>query len=428
MKSEHHEKNNAARRTVLIRVICLVLCLVMLGGLLTSALLTMASAASSSEIKKELNTLQQEANKISQEADALEKEMQANQSKKMTAIEQKSMIDKRIQITESEIRNANAQIQQYSLLIAEKQSELEAAEAEQEELNERYKTRLRAMEETGTVSYWSVLFKASSFSDLLSRIDSIHEVAEADTRMLAQIQEKADQIAQNRAELESELLAQQEAKTVLEELEQELLVQRSEADALMMELEEAYNSLSEEFLANEEEEAALRAQIMEAQAAYEKALSAEEAARLAQANKDNAAGSGSASSSGFISPLPKGSTYVSCAYGWRIHPIWGDRRFHHGVDLAAGQGTAIYAIAAGTVTVASYGDANGYYVSLSHGNGYGSIYCHMTHYTVSVGQYVNQGDIIGYVGSTGWSTGPHLHFEIHVNGASTNPMSYISLS
>lgn len=429
MRTSNHPKKQSDKRSTLIRLICLALCVVMLGGLVTSALLTIASAKSSSELKEELSALQTEANKIAQEAAALEKEMQANQDQKLTAIEQKAMIDRQIQITESEIRNANAQIQQYGLLIAEKQTELETAQQEQASLNERYKTRLRAMEETGSISYWSVLFKASSFSDLLSRIDSIHEVAEADKRMLEEIQEKAEVIAQNQAELEAELTAQQEAKTVLEQLEQELLTQRAEADVLMLELEEAYNNLSEEFLANEDEEAALRQQIIEAQAAYEKALSAEEAARLAEANKNNAAGStGTVSSSGFISPLPKGSTYVSCAYGWRIHPIWGDRRFHYGVDLAASQGTPIYAIAAGTVTVASYGDANGYYVSLSHGNGYGSIYCHMTHYTVSVGQYVSQGEIIGYVGSTGWSTGPHLHFEIHQNGSAVNPMSYISLS
>lgn len=428
--NSNNQNKSRNKRAALVRVICLVLCVIMLGGLVTSALLTMASAKSSSELKKELSALQSEANKIAQAADALEKEMKANQDRKMTAIEQKSMIDKRIQITESEINNANAQIQQYSLLIAEKQSELEAARAEQQDLNERYMIRLRAMEEAGSISYWSVLFKANSFSDLLSRLDSIHEVAEADSRMLEEIQAKADEIVRNQAELEEELTAQQEAKTVLEELEQELLTQREEADKLMLELEEAYKSLSAEFLANEDEEAALRAQIMEAQSAYEKALSAEEAARLAAANKNNAAGSsaGKPGASGFISPLPKGTTYVSCAYGWRNHPIWGDRRFHYGVDLAASQGTPIYAIAAGTVTVASYGDANGYYVSLSHGNGYGSIYCHMTHYTVSVGQSVSQGEIIGYVGSTGWSTGPHLHFEIHLNGSSVNPMSYISLS
>ena len=428
MKSSKPRARNPKK--ICIAVISLMLCVLMVGGLLTSALMTMASAASSSEIQKTLNDLKNQAQEIADQGAALQQEIDANQSDTQTTIEKKSDIDKQITITEAEIQNTNAQIQQYSLLIAEKQSELEDALARQAEMNETYKARIRAMEENGTISYWSVLFKATSFSDLLSRIDSIHEVAEADQRMLDELDAIAQEIEADRQSLEDEMAAQEEAKAALAEQEATLQAQRSEADAYLIELAAAYDNLTDEYLANEAEEEALRKEIMEAQAAYEAALSAEEAERLAQQNQNNVAGSGSTSNvtpstSGFISPLP-GGAYVTCAYGWRIHPIWGDERFHYGVDLAASQGTPIYAIAAGTVTTATYGDANGYYVSISHGNGYGSVYCHMTNYIVSVGDSVSQGQVIGYVGSTGWSTGPHLHFEIHVNGSTVNPMDYIS--
>ena len=429
MKSSKPRARNPKK--ICIAVISLMLCVLMVGGLLTSALMTMASAASSSEIQKTLNDLKNQAQEIADQGAALQAEIDANQSDTQTTIEKKSDIDKQITITEAEIQNTNAQIQQYSLLIAEKQSELEDALARQAEMNETYKARIRAMEENGTISYWSVLFKATSFSDLLSRIDSIHEVAEADQRMLEELDAIAQEIEADRQSLEDEMAAQEEAKAALAEQEATLQAQRSEADAYLIELAAAYDNLTDEYLANEAEEEALRKEIMEAQAAYEAALSAEEAERLAQQNQNNVAGSGSTSNvtpstSGFISPLP-GGAYVTCAYGWRIHPIWGDKRFHSGVDLGASQGTPIYAIAAGTVTTATYGDANGYYVSISHGNGYGSVYCHMTNYIVSVGDSVSQGQVIGYVGSTGWSTGPHLHFEIHVNGSTVNPMDYISL-
>lgn len=429
MKSSKPRARNPKK--ICIAVISLMLCVLMVGGLLTSALMTMASAASSSEIQKTLNDLKNQAQEIADQGAALQQEIDANQSDTQTTIEKKSDIDKQITITEAEIQNTNAQIQQYSLLIAEKQSELEDALARQAEMNETYKARIRAMEENGTISYWSVLFKATSFSDLLSRIDSIHEVAEADQRMLEELDAIAQEIEADRQSLEDEMAAQEEAKAALAEQEATLQAQRSEADAYLIELAAAYDNLTDEYLANEAEEEALRKEIMEAQAAYEAALSAEEAERLAQQNQNNVAGSGSTSNvtpstSGFISPLP-GGAYVTCAYGWRIHPIWGDKRFHSGVDLGASQGTPIYAIAAGTVTTATYGDANGYYVSISHGNGYGSVYCHMTNYIVSVGDSVSQGQVIGYVGSTGWSTGPHLHFEIHVNGSTVNPMDYISL-
>ena len=427
MKSSKPRARNPKK--ICIAVISLMLCVLMVGGLLTSALMTMASAASSSEIQKTLNDLKNQAQEIADQGAALQQEIDANQSDTQTTIEKKSDIDKQITITEAEIQNTNAQIQQYSLLIAEKQSELEDALARQAEMNETYKARIRAMEENGTISYWSVLFKATSFSDLLSRIDSIHEVAEADQRMLDELDAIAQEIEADRQSLEDEMAAQEEAKAALAEQEATLQAQRSEADAYLIELAAAYDNLTDEYLANEAEEEALRKEIMEAQAAYEAALSAEEAERLAQQNQNNVAGSGSTSNvtpstSGFISPLP-GGAYVTCAYGWRIHPIWGDERFHSGVDLGASQGTPIYAIAAGTVTTATYGDANGYYVSISHGNGYGSVYCHMTNYIVSVGDSVSQGQVIGYVGSTGWSTGPHLHFEIHVNGRTVNPMDYI---
>ncbi len=408
----------------LIRLLCLILAVIMVGGLITGALVTMANAATSSQLKKELDALKNEAQEIINQGIALKKELDANESKTTTTIEQKSSIDQQIRITEQEIENANAQISQYSLLIAEKQRELEAALEEQEELNQRNKARLRAMEENGKVSYWSILFKANSFSDLLSRIDSIHEVAEADQRMLEQMQEVAERIEQDRQEMETELAAQQEVKTLLAEKEETLLAQREEANALLLELKAESERLTEEYLANEAAEAEARAIAMQKQAEYEAQLSAEQKANLAAQNKNNVAGGYSGGGSGFSNPLRIGLT-VTSAYGWRIHPTMGDKRFHTGVDFAAPQGTPIYAIASGQVTSAYYNTANGYMVSIAHGGGYGSLYAHMTHFVVSAGDSVSQGQVIGYVGSTGWSTGPHLHFEIHVNGSAVNPMDYV---
>ena len=109
----------------------------------------------------------------------------------------------------------------------------------------------------------------------------------------------------------------------------------------------------------------------------------------------------------------------------RLHPVYGYYRMHNGVDMACPQGTPIYAARSGKVTTATYGTDAGYYVSINHGDGYASVYMHMTHYVVSAGQYVSQGQLIGYVGSTGASTGAHLHFGISKNGTYVNPMNYI---
>ena len=132
------------------------------------------------------------------------------------------------------------------------------------------------------------------------------------------------------------------------------------------------------------------------------------------------------SSGGWVSPIKKGSYWITSTFGMRVHPILGYARMHNGVDMACAQGTPIYAAKSGKVTTASYqAGGAGYYVSINHGDGFSSIYMHMTHFIVSPGQYVTAGQVIGYVGSTGGSTGPHLHFGISYNGTYVNPMDYI---
>lgn len=291
MKAKPKNNKTKDKRAAMVRIICVVLCLLLLIPLIANALV-LVSAKSSSELKKELDALKNEAQEIINAGLELQEQLDANASETQTTIQQKSAIDQQITITEAEIQNVNAQIRQYNLLIAEKQSELEDALEEQERMNETYKARLRAMEETGSISYWSILFKANSFSDLLSRIDSIHEVAEADQRMLEELKAMADAIAEDRKELEAEMAAQEEAKKVLAEKEAVLQVQRAEAEVLLQQLKVESDNLTEEFLANEEAEAEARAAVMAAQAEYEAALSAEEAARLAAQNKNNVAGGG----------------------------------------------------------------------------------------------------------------------------------------
>ena len=119
--------------------------------------------------------------------------------------------------------------------------------------------------------------------------------------------------------------------------------------------------------------------------------------------------------------------YISSPFGTRVHPITGVVTTHYGVDLAAYLGNPIYATRSGVVTQATYGASGGYYVYIDHGDGFTSIYLHMTHYIVSAGDYVEAGQVIGYCGSTGASTGPHLHFGLIYNGAYVDPTKYVNL-
>lgn len=422
-------KRNAARK-----IVCVVLAVLILGSLVSGALIMTVHAASSKEIEKELVALRDKQAELKKESDALQSSIKDNQSKTQTLVQKKADIDQQMEMSRQTIENLNQQIQQYSLLIAQKQDELEQTEAEEERLNKQYKTRLRAMEETGKISYWSILFGASSFSDLLDKIDMINEIAASDKLMLQKMADVAAQIESERADLETQMDDLEQAKADLAEQQTALEAQRAESDQLILQMSAEYDSLSEEYQNYEKLEDEMSAQIKKTETEYFNALSKEEAARQAELNRQNnnrvpTSSSGSTSSSstgGFLYPLPY-AVSITDAYGYRIHPLSGTYKWHNGVDLAAGSGTAIYATKSGTVTSATYNEAYGYMVTINHGDGYSSLYGHMTNYIVSAGDYVTQGQTIGYVGSTGWSTGPHLHFTIYYNGADVNPMNYVSM-
>ena len=340
-------------------------------------------------------------------------------------MEQKSDIDRQIELSNETIDNYNAQIQQYSLLIAEKQKELDEAELHETQLQEQYKARLRSMEETGTVSYWSILFKASSFSDLLDRVDMIHEIAKSDQLMMKKLSEATEAVQQSREELEQEQQQMQTARDELAAQEAQLEMQRAEADALLLQIAEECEKMTAEYQGYLAQEDALSKQVAKAEKDYYQALAKEEAARLAELNKQNNYVPANKDSSGFLYPLPA-RVAITDSYGYRTHPVTGKKTtWHNGVDLAAGAGTAIYATKSGTVTTALRSDIWGNYVVINHGDGFSSLYAHMQGLIVKAGDYVKQGQTIGYVGSTGLSTGPHLHFTIYYNGADVNPMSYI---
>lgn len=423
-------------RTKIVRIISIVLAAVILLSLVSTALIVMVHAASSSEIKSKLADLRAKQAEIQKQSDELEKSIAENKDQTKTLVGQKAEIDQEMEMSRQKIENLNEQIQQLNLLIAEKQTELEASVAKEEALQKQYKARLRSMEETGSVSYWSILFRASSFSDLLDRVDMIREIAESDQLMLKQLSAATQAVETERADLEQQKLDLQQTEDDLAVEQAELETKRAKADTLITQMQVEYASLSDEFLAAEADEAAVREQIKKAETDYFNALAKEQAAAAAAAaaankpssgsNSSSSSSSGGASSGGFAFPLAY-STGVTCAYGPRVHPINGNKSFHYGVDLAAGMNTEIYATKSGTVTGATYGEANGYYVTINHGDGYSSIYAHMTNYVVSAGDSVKQGQLIGYVGTTGWSTGPHLHFEILYNGSNVNPMNYISL-
>lgn len=391
---------------------------VMLLSLIFSILPMRVSAATSAEIKEEIEKLEDEQMDIWIQMDELEAQQDENWESTEEMVAQKNNIDQQINLLNIEIENINEQIRNYALLIAENQKELDEAEAVLEDLSEKNRERIRAMEEEGKLSYWSVLFKASSFMDLLDRLNMIEEIQAADERRLKELAQAAEVVAQARTALEEEKTSLEASRLELDEAQLVLDEKRAEADAILTQLNAEHRELVAMYEEYEALESALSQEIADKEKEYTEQKKKEEAAA-----RPSGGGPSAPSSGGWVTPCSY--TALTSAYGWRIHPITGKESFHNGVDLANGSGTTIYAAKSGTVTVSTYNSVYGYYVQINHGDGFSTLYGHLTHDIVDVGQYVSAGQVIGYMGSTGWSTGPHLHFTIYYNGGTVNPMNYI---
>lgn len=424
-------------RKLMVRIMAGFLAALMLLGLLAVMLPTHASAKSSSVLKEELNTLKDQKADIQAQMDDLEGQLKDNLSEISDIVSQKNSIDQQVGLLYAQVENINQQISTYSLMIADKQDELDAAEARLAVLNEQNRARIRAMEAEGNLSYWEVLFKATSFSDLLDRLNMIREIAAEDQRRIREMNQVAAEVADAQAVLTTEKAGLEESRAELDATMVTLDAKRAEADALIAQLLAQGEELDDLLAEFERQEQEVLNQIGQKEEEYNQAKREEWLAtsvpetttKPTENGGDNGGGNDNSGSVtvGGTWIVPCSYICVSSPYGPRKPPKQGASSWHHGVDLAGYKGTPIYASRGGTVTSATYGSASGYYVSINHGDGYSSSYLHMTHYVVKAGQQVSQGQLIGYMGSTGVSTGPHLHFSIYYNGKSKNPADFIPI-
>ena len=245
-------------RKRLVSVLSGIMAAVMLLTLLMSVLPTRANAASSSEIRKQINQLKKEKQELQDKIADVQEQYEENENEIADIIAKKNVIDQEIQILSEQITNMNDQLSAYNLLIADKQDELDNAEDLYAQLNEENKVRVRTMEEEGQLSYWEVLFKANSFSDLLDRLNMVEEISAADNRRLQQLSDAADAVEVAQEDLQSEKAEMEVTKKELDDAQEEMNVKRQEADDLLQELlskaddlealEAEFQALDEEFL------------------------------------------------------------------------------------------------------------------------------------------------------------------------------------
>lgn len=357
----------------------------------------------------DVNDLKDEAGDLADQRKELESQLDALADDKSEALKRKDLLDQQITNLSSQIRNVEAQISTYETLITQTEAELAEAQEKEEAQYELFCSRVRDMEKRGTVSYWSVLFRATSFTDLLGRLDIINEIMDADQAVIDELKALQEEIETKKTELETSKKESEAARADLVTKKNDLDVQRTKANQLVQEIESNESEYQSTLDAIEAEEESIQKKIV-------------------QLSQQLAAQNGSSSSAalgGYIWPVS--SRRITSPFGNRNTGIAGASTNHKGVDIGGVYYTSqVHAAKAGTVIISTYSSSYGNYVVVSHGSGNTTLYAHMSSRSVSVGDYVNQGDVLGITGSTGISSGPHLHFEITENGTRVNPLNYLT--
>ena len=361
--------------------------------------------------QEELENIEAQREVLETRRDNIEKKVSELSASHASALEQKAALDERNQITLKQIKLLMDQIDLCDTILKQKEKEVEAAKQKETEQLEKFRARVRGMEENENYSILDLLLTSSSIGEFISAMEDMQVIVESDKKLADDYiaaREEAERVRNEYLSVKNEY---KEHLDVLNAEQGRLERQIAEADALIISLEEDTESAIAEYeisIASEDK-----------MAKYLDEMS------LQYAHEQDAELRGVYSDSQFIWPVPS-CTLLTSPYGYRIHPILDYERLHAGLDIGAKFGEEIIAADGGTVLIAEYSDSYGNFVLIDHGDRYSTAYGHMSEIAVEAGQEVKQGELIGYIGSTGWSTGPHLHFEIRLDGERIDPEEFFS--
>ena len=395
------------------KVICL---------LLTAVIVFTHSEPAHAVTNESIREKEKEIEKAKKEVSGLKSDLTDVEAVKKELEKSKSDLAAYLAQLDSELSGIQDKIAQYNTMIAETETqiqetteELNEAVRQQEDQYEAMKRRIRFMYETGDTLYLELLFSSEGFADMANKADYIEALSRYDKNKLEEYVQIKEMVQLCKEQLEAEKEKLDVAKAAVEEEE-------ASVSALIDEKQARIDVVSDDISAKEaaiREYEAMIAQENAEIAALEKAV-AEEKARLEAENAQARVYNGGM----FAWPCP-GYKRISDEYGNRIHPILGTQQFHNGLDMAAPGGSAILAAYDGDVVAATYNASMGNYVMIDHGSGLYTIYMHCSALNVSKGQSVTKGQKIAAVGSTGRSTGNHLHFSVRLNGSYVSPWNYL---
>ena len=352
---------------------------------------SVASAASLSEIREQIKQK--------------ESQLKEGQSKESDLASQMLDLEKKIQSMQDSINQLDAAISEGEAKLTTLEAELKEAEEKVQVQNDNLGSRLRNMYKNGTIGFVDVLLDSGSFTEFLTNLDMVEKVYSSDKEVLTGLQDAYDEIDKKKKEVEKLQTELNESKKVAESEKSTL-----EASKATVEKQKAEISAS-----NTETQKMLDS------------LKADAAAMSQNAVENGSSSSSSSYTGGAMAwPVPSvGTSNITSIFGWRTHPIFGVGRGHTGVDIGASYGSSVVAANPGRVIYAGWYGGYGNCVQIDHGGGVVTLYGHNSSLNVSVGQQVSRGQTIAYIGSTGYSTGPHCHFEVILDGVQVDPLDYI---
>jgi murein DD-endopeptidase MepM/ murein hydrolase activator NlpD len=343
---------------------------------------------------------QQNLDQVNQKIEQERAQLAQKEKQKQTVTQQLYQVDQGIAQTRNALDTLNGNQILLQTRINNDQQDLQKTQTRLDDRTGIFGQRLRDIYIDGNVSYLDVLFKATSLDDFLTRFDLLQRIAEQDISLMQQITAMRDQIAQNK----QDLVGQQAQLAVVQ---QQTLAKQATFTASSQQKKQLVSQIQAQMGTlqhNVDEDAAYSEQLTQI---------------IQELTNKNAPSQGTGR---FVWPV-RGP--ITSPFGMRINPVTHKYSGHTGIDIGVPYGTPIAAADGGTVIFASWNVAYGNMTVIDHGGGFSTMYAHQSKQLVAVGDHVTQGQIIGYIGTTGWSTGPHLHFEIRVNGVPVNPMKYL---
>lgn len=355
-------------------------------------------------------TLQVQASGISE----TEEKVEELEKQKSEAEAQKNSLASQLESLLADVEETKAAIDKKELELSEKEEELYQAQAKENDQYESMKKRIKYMYENGNTEFIEILCNSKDIGEFLNNAEYITTISEYDREQLVEFQEVVKQVQKQEQEIKEEY-------EELNAMQDSLIAKQQQVEAMLSEKESEISNLESELGSANAKLKKLK------EAAAEAERKKQEAAAAAAASSSSSSSAGAAVVSGngmFTHPCP-GYTRISSYFGYRKAPLAGASTNHKGMDLAAPTGTPIYAAAGGTVISAGYSGNAGNLIIINHGNGLQTYYMHCHKIYVSAGQKVSKGQNIGQVGTTGNSTGPHLHFQVMKNGVPTDPLNYL---